>query len=288
MLILGILAIWLSLRGVNGLAIPDEVVEFGTDGTLQMTKRALPGGYYAMELGWSHKSRFHPDHVDPETGQKRSLAKRQADLLAELTDEDRKWFTDNFFYDCGRGRRTSTVPEAFAASRAIELDQDRHDLPGWSVAGIFTLGNQLNDPKKWADCTNIHCLSASPKASGLQLCPLKKNVPFTYGFSISRETVSQHLRYLTSVCSHKGSKNQWASNYWAAEFSWSPKQKEYDNMVIRASSGYCRDWLGPVCRSTDDRSHSQCLALKKLYGINWTEPTPTKATPGSFDDITRD
>ncbi|KAF3928815.1 hypothetical protein ABW21_db0209773 [Orbilia brochopaga] len=254
-----------------------------------MAKRSLPGGHYSLELGWSKRSRFHPDNIDPETGEKRSHAKRQADLLSELNDGDRKWFTDNFSYDCGRGKRESTVAEAFSTSRAIELELDRYDIPGWSSPGLFTLGNQLNNPKKWADCTNIHCLSAAKDSVGLQLCPKNPNLSFTYGYSISRLAVSQHLRFLTSVCSKDGSQNTWDDHYWAGPFWWAPKQKEYSNMIIRVSREPCTDWLGPVCRSVDDRSHSQCLALKKLYGINWTEPTPTKTQPGnSFNDITRD
>ncbi|KAJ6256364.1 hypothetical protein Dda_8864 [Drechslerella dactyloides] len=279
MLVASILAFCLSLSGVRGVAIPETSVEFGTDGTLQMIKRAMPDGHVSLELDWSPKSRFHPDYIDPETGQKRSLEKRQADLENELNDGDRKWFTDNFHFSCGIRRALSTRPEVYSTSRAIGLDLDAHEVPGWTVAGLFTLGNQLTSPKKWAKCTNVHCLSASAGAA-LQICPLDENKPFTYGYSISRLTLSTHLRFLASVCSNTAQgQGGWKEQFWASNFWWRPKEKEYDNLLIRAEYVNCNNFVGSVCRSVDDRSHSQCLALKKMFGINWTAPSPSKTQP---------
>ncbi|EPS38479.1 hypothetical protein H072_7766 [Dactylellina haptotyla CBS 200.50] len=271
MFVSSVFVFWALTLGVRGVAIPEPEVVEEIGNFMQITKRTNELGHETLELGLHRR---HP------AMQETSLEKRDFKVLEPLDpvhnkddETELRQFGEEFVTQCATTNNVMCVPEEMygAAEALLDRKGSYEFVTGWSGAGMVSIGNAPNEPKKYAKCTPIQCAAATGRAK-VELCSAP-NKPFTTGYSMDRQLIARALALMIKWC-------QWeAKNNAVTEFVFYPKDIRFENMRVVGSFDDCSTWTKDICSSVDDKSKSQCLALKSLWGVPWTTPQPTKTTP---------
>ncbi|EWC46066.1 hypothetical protein DRE_04640 [Drechslerella stenobrocha 248] len=269
MLIAGIVVSMLLIRGIRSVAIPDILGDSEVDMDSELaTKTGERITYSGLPTTAERDPEGHTHEY--KRGLSGHLQRRQADLI-EITAEDITEFQKQFVYSCKTSnKKIATVREIYSISYFIGNQLDAYEMDGWRTPGVLSLGNQIRNPTKWAECTHVHCLTRAQNAV-LELCPTKPDSKFTFGFGISRELLARALRVLTRICTTDAGGKEWGDG-WVTPFSLRPKDKIFEGLDIRGTGGDCGEWTGAICQDSakDEYKASQCLVYKGLWGIGWS------------------
>ncbi|KAF3927846.1 hypothetical protein ABW20_dc0103205 [Dactylellina cionopaga] len=277
MFIAGI-GVWLLLlRGIEGLTIPPTAEE---ERMFQLTKRTSGTGHEFLELNLNKRN------LSVQKDESPSLQRRQK-VLEKPTKEEIDQFKKEFWWDCGDQTiqepkaALCTIQELYGMAQSLlDRKQSYEDVTGWSTRGMISLGNKPNKPEEFAECTPIQC-AGSDGSGQLELCAREDAGKFTYGFGLERGLIAKALVTLKFVCGW-GDDRGAATEGLVPHFEFGFLGDKFKQISVSTKVGArCDTWksVSAVCKSTDDKSKSQCLAMKSLFGVPWTLPQPTKTTP---------
>ncbi|KAK6527664.1 hypothetical protein TWF694_004644 [Orbilia ellipsospora] len=232
---------------------------------MQVTRRTNELGQEFVELGLN--KRLHP------IMQEKSLERRQGVAIDDPNEYEVRRFKAEFDYNCATSQDIlCDIDELFGAAEALVDRKRGYEVTGWSTPGVVSLGNKPEKPTEFADCTPIQCINSVGKGR-LVFCA-EAGAKFSYGFGMDRLLIARSLLALSKLCTG------WRdSTSKVTPFSFKPKGDRYKDMKIVGENADCSDWTSAICKSVDDKSKSQCLALKGLWGVPWSVPEPSKTTP---------